>query len=324
MFPYSCLSVVGHPSSRLRSALPLLFAVVAACAEAGDGGDLNDAAPSTQSAMDSNSDAAPPWTVPLSYPEAGAPDGRLASDAGTVAIDAEAESADLCHLQGDQVGMMGDSYLDLSGDITRFLQDTARKAGALQASESYLDHSLFGASMDGFPNVPSQWPDILADAKSKGSKGVKLLIMTGGGNDVLLGNRTCLDFPTAADISEPCKKLLQTILSVGQKVVDQAAKDGAKAIIYFFYPHLPEHLVNGPHPNTILDYAYPEVQKLCEKQTAIPCYFIDTRPAFDNGKGRPRDGLISPFDGIHPTPAGSKIIADLIWGVMQEKCLAAK
>ena len=58
-------------------------------------------------------------------------------------------STELCHLDGNQVGILGDSYIQLSGDFTRDLQDTARKAGALGANDTYLDHSLSGASMDG-------------------------------------------------------------------------------------------------------------------------------------------------------------------------------
>ncbi len=219
------------------------------------------------------------------------------------------------------MGIIGDSYIHLSGAFTRNLQEHARKAGALKDGEYYLDHALSGASLNGFPNIPSQWPDVKRAAELRGSKGVKLVIGTGGGNDVLVNNRQCLGFKTEADITDQCKQVVADAVKTGIELFDQGAKDGVEAIIYFFYPHLPEgSLFNGDHPNTILDYAYPHVKKMCDDQQKPKCFFIDTRPAFEGKQAT----AITWEDGIHPTAEGSQIIADLVWGVMQDKCIASE
>jgi lysophospholipase L1-like esterase len=227
----------------------------------------------------------------------------------------------LCHLEGNQVGIVGDSYIHLSGAFTRNLQDHARKAGALKEGEVYLDHALSGASLNGFPNIPSQWPDVLSDAERRGSKGVKLVIGTGGGNDVLVNHRECLGFETEADITDGCKQVVDDAVKTGIELFGQSGKDGVQAIIYFFYPHLPEgSLFNGSHPNTILDYAYPHVKKMCDDHVMPKCFFIDTRPPFEGKQAT----AITWEDGIHPTAEGSQIIADLVWDVMQDKCIASQ
>ncbi|MDB4988257.1 MAG: lysophospholipase [Myxococcaceae bacterium] len=259
-------------------------------------------------------------------------DGRVAdmpvvdasADAGTVTPPA----GDLCHLKGYDVAVLGDSYIQLSGDFTRIVEETARSVGALGATDTYVDHALSGASMNGTPNIPAQWPDAIADAKRRGGGVPKLVIMTGGGNDVLVNNRPCLD-PTsvaAVEANATCVKVIDDTLATAQKLFDQAVGDGAKATIYFFYPHLPKLSIGaGPNANNILDYSIPKAKALCDRQTKAPCYFVDMRPAFDDPKnpGWPRDGLIA-FDGIHPTLEGSKILAAEVWKVMQAECLGSK
>jgi hypothetical protein len=95
-----------------------------------------------------------------------------------------------------------------------------------------------------------------------------------------------------------------------------------EAIIYFFYPHLPKDSLTGlqgTHPNTMLDYAYPLVKKMCDEHQNPRCFFIDTRAPFEGKQAT----LITSEDGIHPTTEGSKIIADMIWDIMQTQCIGS-
>jgi len=257
-------------------------------------------------------------------------DGSVKADAGSVVPDAGSVSSDgeLCHLEGHEVGVMGDSYIDLSGDFTNLLQDKARAVKALDANETYVDHSLSGASMSGEPNIPAQFEDVQADSKMRGGKGVKVVIMDGGGNDVLIGKRECLNPTSVADVEKQavCVKVVDDALASGQKLFDEALAAGVKGVVFFFYPHLPkDSLLGGPNANNVLDYSLPRIKQWCDSQTKMPCHFIDMRAAFDDPKnpGWPRPGLIA-FDGIHPTLEGSKVLADEVWKVMQNKCIAVK
>lgn len=272
-------------------------------------------------------------------------DAALPADAG--AADAGAPDAgpsapvteDVCHVLGNEVAVLGDSYIDLSGDFTTLLQNHARSAGALAANDTYVDFAVSGASMAPpktgeplVPTIPTQFPDAVAEAKKRGSKGIKVVIMTGGGNDVLINERSCLEKTSVADAAKDpvCSGTVDAVLTEAQKLFDAAVEEGVKATVYFFYPHLPAlsplgSLVKGSRPNNMLDYSLPRARELCEKQTKAPCYFVDMVPAFDDPRnpGQPRSGLIS-VDGIHPTLEGSKILAAEVWKVMQAKCVGSK
>jgi lysophospholipase L1-like esterase len=230
---------------------------------------------------------------------------------------------ELCELAGNEVGIIGDSYIDITTFVPQ-LQELAREAGALGPTETYVDHALLGASMDGQPSIPDQWPDALADARRRGAEKIRLVIMDGGGNDVLLANRQCLDFPSEAFINQPCKDVVTRALARGEELFAQMASDGVEAMIYFFYPHLPAlSLFGGSNPNTMVDYAFPFVKEQCESQTAFDCHFVDLRPGFDDGFGNGRPDLIG-LDGVHPNDAGSAIMAEAVWALMEAECLGSE
>ena len=276
-------------------------------------------------------DAGQTTTPDTGTPDTGTADTGTADtgtpDAGTPDTGTPPADGPLCHLEGYEVGIMGDSYIDLSGDFTTLLQDSARAVKALDANETYVDHALSGASMSGTPNIPEQYPDVVADARRRGGK-LKVVIMDGGGNDVLIGKRECLNPKSVAEAASTpvCVKVVDDALASGQELFEQAATDGVQAVVFFFYPHLPkDSLLGGPNANNVLDYSAPRIKEWCDSQTKMPCYFVDMRPAFDDPKnpGWPRPGLIA-FDGIHPTLEGSKVLAAEVWKVMQTKCIGTK
>lgn len=272
-----------------------------------------------------------------------------AGDAASVGADASVAGdasappvGELCHVPGKEIAVLGDSYVALSydqpipGDIYPFtteLEKLARAAGALGASEEYREYSVSGAAMAPGPlaiikPIPKQLDDALAAGKTS------VIFMDGGGNDVLMDNRGCLDFKSVAEAAanKDCTAVVDRALEAAQKMFDKGVAAGVKAVVYFFYPHLPKgSLGGGTGPNHMLDYAYPRVRQFCEGQTKAKCYFVDLRKSFDDGtwsgkddgSGLPRDGLIE-FDGIHPTAEGSKIMASEFWKVMQASCVASK
>jgi lysophospholipase L1-like esterase len=265
-----------------------------------------------------------PSDVPVQTPVDDAPSGEVPpAEPDEPAPEPAEPDRSLCSLSGSEVGIIGDSYIDLT-TFTPHLQDLAREAGALGAAETYVDHALLGASMNGAPNIPAQWPVALADSRARGADGIRLVIMTGGGNDILVNNRQCLDFPSVSDITDACKAVVDQALDAALELFQQFASDGVGAVVYFFYPHLPRFsLFGGSQPNTMLDYSLPLIREQCAQFEEVPCYFVDLGPSFDDGSGFARPELIS-IDGIHPTDAGAVLMANDVWATMNEHCLAVE
>ena len=210
--------------------------------------------------------------------------------------------------------MIGDSYFALSGEITTQLQSLATAGGALASGADYRHYYASGANMYPYPGtlvppIPTQFNSAVT-----ASADIKYVIMDGGGNDILLQNSQCITVsPDAGPISSACDTVISNAISTATTLFQTMKTAGVEKIIYFFYPHLPT--AGKPSVNDIIDYAFPLVQAACEA-SPIPCYFIDTRPSFE---GHPE---YIGTDNIHPTTAGSDVIAGLIWKEMQQECVA--
>lgn len=238
-----------------------------------------------------------------------------AADASAPSEDAAAPSGELCELKPYQVGIMGDSYIHLSGDFTRLLEENARKAGALGAREEYIDRAWSGAAMQKdnllAKAIPTQLPQVLADSMRAGPDGLKLIIMTGGGNDVLIDNMECRRL--TGEVTAQCKEVVYASLMVIKKLFADMKAAGIQEVIYFWYPDL------GVGTGKVInDWSIPLAKEACDGNTDVRCHFVDTRDGF---RGHPE---YVKSDTIHPTTAGSKVIADLVWDVMVENCLASK
>ena len=205
--------------------------------------------------------------------------------------------------------MIGDSYPALSGEIAKNLESLATTAGSLAQGSTYRTYYVSGTNMVGglSPNIPAQFTEaVTADPD------IKYVIMDGGGNDILLANSACITTqPPPA--SANCVKVINDAVSAATTLFGQMKTAGVKSVVYYFYPHLPTG--GKQYVNTTLDYAFPLVKAACDT-APIPCYFVDTRPPFE---GHPE---YIGSDGIHPTTAGSDVIAGLIWGVMKQQCIA--
>jgi lysophospholipase L1-like esterase len=239
-----------------------------------------------------------------------------------------------------EVVMLGDSYLDpaYSNAGLDFYAD-AQSAGALAANTTYRHYYQGGASMNNGAlqfNIPYQYEtQALTDGAAAMPKDIQVIVMDGGGNDVLINDRSCLTSPPPGNTG--CVSTIQGVITRTTSLLQEMASNGTKNIIFFFYPHLDP---NGggllPSPNTVnetLDYAYPLAEQICcgssftstaENPTCsgmvgnATCTFVDTRPAFGNNWST----LIKTSDYVHPTPAGAQIIADLLWKTMTDHCIA--
>jgi len=216
--------------------------------------------------------------------------------------------------QGNSVLLIGDSYLDLNNkNFGTELQRLAKAAGALGASDKYTDRSISGTQMvGGFLGapIPQQY------ANENNSDGhVTTVIMDGGGNDVLLGQRSCID-REAPPANQDCVKTITAAMAAAKTLLAKMADDGVENVVYFFYPHLPGGGLGGNKElsNKTLDYAIPLVKQTCE-EAPLNCVFVDSRGLFGDA---PEDFQ----DGIHPIVENNNKIAGAVWQAMQRECIA--
>jgi lysophospholipase L1-like esterase len=203
--------------------------------------------------------------------------------------------------KGQDVLLIGDSFIALSRDISKDLNTLARNAGALAASDSYRDNSVSGTQLSGgiSPQIPVQYTNGQKQAPAK------VVIMDGGGNDML--NNTCSDPPTSS-----CQGIQNAVKAV-QDLFTQMGTDGVESVVYFFYP---ENQTNATQRAKI-DVLRSLLQDVCYSSVSPKCYGVDLRPVFE---GHFSEYVLS--DGIHPTAAGSQASSDAIWKVMQDNCVA--
>lgn len=182
--------------------------------------------------------------------------------------------------------IVGDSIFALSGDIHSNLE---RNLG-----ENIDTHAQSGCQMNGSSFICGERGRIPNQYKSASKNGINTVIFNGGGNDFLLGDGG--DCRNQACIEEVLVAIEQTI----SNMVSDMKSDGINEIVYLGYydtPSDPDNVaING------LSMAYK-----AENYPGMGVKFVDTRNAF---AGNERSYIS--FDGIHPTAAGSRVLADLI------------
>jgi lysophospholipase L1-like esterase len=258
--------------------------------------------------------------------------GMAGGSGGAAGMDsAPADSRPPCiSMPSAQVVMIGDSYVTGFGSPP--LQPAL--ANLVPDATNYPNYAGAGCSMASggictglYGNVPDQF-----DAASGEHADIKLVIMNGGGNDVLLpaaGSPDCKN-EKGSSMDPGCTSIVKLSLDTATALVMHMADKGVKDVIFFFYPHIPsvDGGLGGTTANEILDYAYPTAADSCNKASAmtdgkINCHFIDMRKPFaDTGS---IDGA-GPWtnisdDGVHPTDAGQAVQATQIVNVMKSACL---
>lgn len=181
--------------------------------------------------------------------------------------------------------IIGDSIFALSGDIHAYLED--------DLNEDIDTHARSGCQMNGGNiicssryNVPNQYDDA-------SKRGINTVIMNGGGNDFLLGDGG--DCTTQACIQEVLFAIEETISGL----VADMRNDGIDEIIFLGYYYVDDE-TNDAINKMSMDYK-------AANYPAMGVKFVDSRAAF---LGNERSYITS--DGIHPTAAGSRVLATLI------------
>jgi lysophospholipase L1-like esterase len=191
-------------------------------------------------------------------------------------------------IKGSEVLVIGDSFLAMSHDITRRLEQNAKNAGILDQNDKFRDLSVSGTMLSGgiSPNIPTQY----RNGVNAGT--VKYVIMDGGGNDCIGGN-------------------VNNAVTAAKNLFADMAKNNNLKVFYLFYPDPMGGLAGSLKPN--LDTLRPQIQNIVTKSTTPKAYFLDLRPTFE---GKYSSYILS--DGIHPTRDGSNAAADAIWAEMQK------
>lgn len=188
----------------------------------------------------------------------------------------------------NEVLWIGDSWiLYPSVQYTR-VRDLARAAGAIGPNDDYTIVAKAGATM---AEIAKQYSTQEASATK-----VKVLIMDGGTWDTIQASGASA---TVTSVVNTFSQLLSTVTNDGT----------VEHIIYF----LPPDLATIPGVPAL---RLP-LQQACV-QSAVPCHFIDLK---DSWNGHPEYFVTSAGIPI-PTDAGGTAIAEAIWSVMQQNCIA--
>lgn len=309
-------SFAGSRPYRAGSLLPITLALLSGCAAAETDEGLP---PEVQPVPMASPDAAAPWSNPDATDAGPWVDAATPTDAGA-AVDA-ATSVDVapatCSASGvkaSEVVMIGDSYYHIT-EIPQNLWQHARSAGLLGEGETYRYYYMSGAMMAKsslIAPIPTQY-----DQARTEDPAIRYVIMNGGGNDVLVGDRSCLT--QAPPQNAGCAKTIADAVGAARTLFQKMAADGVEKVIYSFYPHMPKFgLFQGDAPaiNDTLDYGEAEARKACEENVSPPCVFVSTVAAFEG-----HEDYLNPLD-VHASPAGSKVAGQLIWDAMVQHCIA--
>lgn len=198
-------------------------------------------------------------------------------------------------IKASEVVFIGESFIAQTGAIPRLMAQHARDAGAIGRTESYRSFAVSGTQLAN-GQISSQY------ARAKAQSPVKVVLMDGGGNDLLFGGQ-CKNGPNS------CSKIITTL----EALFAQMGADGVKEVVYFFYPD-PQGI--GASIKPAMDILRPQVQDLCASTTDVRCTWVDQRASWEGNYAK------FTSDGIHPTEAGAAASAKQIWGAMTSRCIA--
>ena len=212
---------------------------------------------------------------------------EVSLDAGP--LDAMLSRPDQGKGDGTDVIMIGDSWMLLSATgISLSLQKPANGG-----NPNYTNYAVPGTQLlNG--QIPSQYTQAKAVKKS-----IKTVVMTAGGNDVLL---TGLSADCTAG-GTTCQMTLNKIAMALGQLWDQMGKDGVTDVVHIMYSRYAGGGLKDPAANQAL------IQTYCD---AVPqpmhCHLLNT----DMIVGK---DLMA--DGIHPSAAACDRVAQAVTSMMQ-------
>lgn len=188
-----------------------------------------------------------------------------------------------------------------------FFATTVPFADALEGRERYDDRArlALNALALGGRGIEDQY------AGARAERPVDLIVMTGGGADVLLGSCPTSDPPPedgspAVDASCP---IIAEAVAAARDLLTRFGQEGVTRVLYVFYP---DPLV--PAVRERVDVLRPLVEEVCAASAL--CHFIDLRPVFEG-----RYDVYIQEDGLNPTEVGSRAVAEAVGEALDELCI---
>jgi lysophospholipase L1-like esterase len=191
--------------------------------------------------------------------------------------------------KGNQVAVIGDSFIAATHQLTQQIESRAKAAGALAQNERYVDNSTSGQTLAN-NQIRNQY-----DRAVQSSGSIRYVLMNGGGNDCLILNN-----PSGA-------------LTAATALFQKMAENKTEKVVYFFYPDPVGN--NFASLKSCLDNLRPQMKSLCDGLASPKCYWVDLRETWAGHNEYTSDG-------IHPTAEGSRVSGDAAWEAMVENCVA--
>jgi len=185
---------------------------------------------------------------------------------------------------------IGDSWVTIPGIQHTLVRDLARASGAIGPNDDYVIRAVPASTIDAITNQYTTY--------QAGTAKVGILIMDGGTWDTLT------DDGSAASVTKAVDGFTQLLAIV--------ASDGTvEHVIYYLPPELPT--IHG------VAALRPQLQRACADSSVrgVPCHFLDLQPLWVSNSDK-----YTAVDGIQASEAGATRIAEEIWGIMQENCIA--
>ena len=214
-----------------------------------------------------------------------------AQASGAATQPAWAQREDLGKGNGRDVITIGDSWM--SYFITGGIQDALIRKGL-----KYRNYGVAGTKMlDGA--IPRQF-----DQAVRAGSDIKTVIMTGGGNDVLLEN-----IPDCPRGGPGCKQQLVRVKEALVKLWEKMASAGVKDVVYIGYSEGAGNAAPPEFANAMKN----GVGEACLAMTTLNCHVIESTPLVKKRLSG------ADFLYVHPTPAANDDIATAIVELMAER-----
>ena len=223
--------------------------------------------------------------------------GRTAQDGGMVAGDATdtpaqnngAIDADSClhgQIKASEVVWIGDTWVTIPGTQHTQVRDLARATHAIGQTD---DYTLAAAPFASMAATAAQY-----DTQESTQTKAKVLIMDGGTFDTIQSGGS------SASVT--------SVVATFRQLLTQVAADGTvEHIVYYLCPEL------AGIPGVAALRA--PLQQACA-ESSVPCHFLDLQKLW---AGHPE---YTDSSGIQSSAAGAAVIADQIWLIMQQNCIA--
>lgn len=220
---------------------------------------------------------------------AGRDDGN-GDDTASDASGAPAKGEDQGVGDGHDVILIGDSWMNLNG-VSGIQQSVAKAA----SGKGYRPFGVPGTRM--LDNViPMQY-----QAAKTQNADIKTVIMTGGGNDVLMDPLVLAD---CLMVGQACKDRVEQVGALYEKMAGELAADGVQDVVIVLYTR--GTLLGAK----VIDHIWAKMTPICDN-APVRCHLVDPDQL--------GAGTMKTRDGIHPTDEGYDLIGKSVYERMEKE-----